>query len=113
MRKTRHTLLAALTFAAMGFTAAGTASASSYIHSTHSEKGYVIHPEHFKSDKTRTQMQAETAEFVKNGGTDRFRSSIYPPLESQDSTMTRKQVMDELKNESPAQRKARLEMMRG
>ena len=113
MRKTRNTLLASLAFAAMGLGAAGTTFASGYIHSTNSEKGYVVHPEHFKSDKTRAQVQAETAEFVKNGGTDSFRSSNYPPLESQASTMTRKQVMDELKNESPAQRKARLEMIRG
>ena len=114
MQKTRTPILLALSFAALSLTAANTAFASSYIHPSNSEKGYVAVPEHFKSDKTRAQVQAETIEFVKNGGTDSFRSSSYPPLDrSQASNKSRKQVMDEFLNESPEQRRARLAMYRG
>ena len=114
MQKTRTPILLALSFAALSLTAANTAFARSYIHPSNSEKGYVAVPEHFKSDKTRAQVQAEAAEFVKNGGPETFRSRNYPPLDTtQASTKTRQQVIDEFMNESPAQRKARLEMLRG
>ena len=95
MQKTRTPILLALSFAALSLTAANTAFASSYIHPSNSEKGYVAVPEHFKSDKTRAQVQAEAAEFVKNGGPVCFRSRNYPPLDTtQASTKTRQQVID-------------------
>ena len=90
------------------------ASADTYMHPANNERGVQVYPEHFKSDKTRAQVQAEAAEFVKNGGPETFRSRNYPPLDTtQASTKTRQQVIDEFMNESPAQRKARLEMLRG
>ena len=114
MQKTRTPILLSMTLAALSLTAMNTAFANSYIHSSNSEKGYVAFPEHFKSGKTRAQVQTEAAEFVKNGGTESFRSSNYPRLDtSQTSDKTRKQVIDEYMNESPQQRKARLDMYRG
>ena len=114
MQKNRTPILLSMALAALSLTTMNTAFANSYIHSSNSEKGYVVYPEHFKSDKTRAQVQAEAIEFVKNGGTDSFRSSSYPPLDrSQASNKSRKQVMDEFLNESPEQRRARLAMYRG
>ena len=42
----------------------GMASAAGYIHPANNEAGAVVHPEHFKSSKTRAQVTAE-AEAVK------------------------------------------------
>ena len=90
MQKTRTPILLSMTLAALSLATANTAFANSYIHSSNSEKGYVVYPEHFKSDKTRAQVQAEAAEFVKSGGTESFRSSNYPRLNtSQASDKTR------------------------
>ena len=114
MQKTRTSRLATMAIAAVCLTVANTAFASSYVHSSNSERGYVLYPEHFKSDRTRAQVQAEAAEFVKRGGTDSFRSQNYPALDAiQQSNKTREQVVNEWMNESPEQRKARLEWMRG
>ncbi|QNP50180.1 DUF4148 domain-containing protein [Diaphorobacter aerolatus] len=114
MQKTRTSILLSMAFAALSLTTMNSAFANSYIHSTNTEKGYVVYPEHFKSDKTRAQVQAEAVEFVKNGGTETFRSQNYPVKDtSHASNKTRKQVTDEFLNESPEQRKSRLEMYRG
>lgn len=51
MQKTRTPILLALSFAALSLTAANTAFASSYIHPSNSEKGYVAVPEHFKATR--------------------------------------------------------------
>lgn len=114
MQKSRTSILLSMTLAALSMTAMNAASANGYIHSTNTEKGYVVYPEHFKSDKTREQVQAEAAELVKNGGADSFRGNKYPRANSAEaSSKTRQQVIDELVNESPAQRKAREAMYRG
>lgn len=114
MQKTRTPIILSIAFSALALATMNTAFASSYIHSNNSEKGYVVYPEHFKSDRTRVQVQAETAEFVKNGGTQSFRSRSYPPLDTSSvSNKTRKEVIDEFANESAEQRKARMEMYRG
>lgn len=114
MQKTRTPILLAISFAALSITATSSAFASGYIHPTNSETGYVTVPEHFKSDKTRAQVQAEAAEFVKQGGSANFNGNNYPAQDqTQTSNKTRQQVIDEYMNESPAQRKARLEMLPG
>lgn len=114
MQKTRTPLIAVLSAAALSVTLANTAMASSYIHSDNSEKGYKTFPEHFQSDKTRAQVQAEAVEFLKNGGADTWRNNNYSAQEiSQSSTKTREQVQNEYLNESPEQRRARLELYRG
>ncbi len=117
MHTTRTPIILSMAFATLSLATVNTAFASSYIHPKNSETGYVVYPDHFRSDKTRAQVQAETAEFLKNGGTNVFRNSNYPLVDSspsqQSSNKTRQQVLDELLNETPEQRKARREMYRG
>ena len=59
-------------------------------------------------------MQAETAQALSKRGPKDFRGSNYPPMpDTSGSTKTRQQVIDEYTSETPAQRKARLQMFRG
>ncbi|GAB2461723.1 hypothetical protein GCM10027082_10850 [Comamonas humi] len=91
------------------------ASADTYMHPANNEKGVVVHPEAFKSDKTRAQVQAEAAAAARApGGASRFNGNAYPPEAPQaDAGKTRQQVIDELASETPQQRKQRLELLRG
>ncbi|MNV98413.1 hypothetical protein D3C71_1936650 [compost metagenome] len=112
-QKTRHPALAVLAMAAVFALSANTAQAAEYIHQTNTEKGYVTVPEHFKSNKTREQVQAEAAEYFKGGNADDMRRGIWPPrTKEQTSGITRQQVMDEYRNQTPEERKARAELYR-
>lgn len=114
MRTIRTSKFVALALAATSFVAAGGALANGYVHPENSEKGYKVVPEHFKSDKSRAQVQAEAADFVKKGGMDSFKSNNYSPAESSGaSSKTREQVQNEYLNETPEQRKDRMELYRG
>lgn len=73
MRKNRTSLIAAMSVFAAALLTGNAAFANSYIHQTTTEKGYVTYPEHFKSERTRAEVQAEAAAFVKQGGSDAFR----------------------------------------
>lgn len=84
----------------------GLASAA-YEHPANNEKGIVVHQEHFKSDKTREQVRAE-AEAAMRQGSLSYGESNYPrPASATASGKTRQQVIDEMRNESPADREAR------
>ncbi|WP_370680949.1 DUF4148 domain-containing protein [Comamonas sp. GB3 AK4-5] len=95
------------------FAAPGMAAAESYWHPTNNEAGAKAYPEHFKSSKTRAQVQAEAAAAAREGAS-RFNSSNYPaPVKSEGPGKTRQQVMDELTQETPAQRNARQQALAG
>lgn len=114
MQKNRTSFLGVLAIAAMSLLGGNVAFASSYIHSTNTEKGYVTYPDHFKSERSRADVQAEAAEFVKKGGSDAFRGGNYPARDvSPASTKTRAEVINELRNMSPAERKAMSDLYRG
>ncbi|ACM33657.1 MULTISPECIES: DUF4148 domain-containing protein [Comamonadaceae] len=86
----------------------GMASAE-YMHSANNETGVVVHPEHFKSEKTREQVRAE-AEAAMRQGRLSYGESNYPvgaEAAPATSSKTRQQVVDELRNENAAQREAR------
>jgi predicted SAM-dependent methyltransferase len=88
--------------------------ADEYIHQVPTEKGYVKYPEHFQSNKTRADVQSEASQAVKSGGSSRFSGNNFPANDNyQKSNRTRQDVINELKNETPAQRKERLELLRG
>ncbi len=101
---------AAAAVAALGLP--GLASAA-YEHPANNEQGIVVHPEHFKSDKTREQVRAE-AETAMQQGRLSYGESNYPlPMQATVSNKTRQQVTDELRNESPAEREARRQLYSG
>ncbi len=87
----------------------GMASAA-YEHPANNEKGVIVHPEHFKSEKTRAQVKAETEAAMRQGLLS-YGESNYP-IRTPDvsSGKTREQVINELLSESPAERSARLRL---
>ena len=87
----------------------GMASAA-YEHPANNEKGVIVHPEHFKSEKTRAQVKAE-AEAPMREGRLSYGESNYP-IRTPDAGpgKTREQVTNELRSESPAERDARLRL---
>lgn len=90
----------------------GIASAA-YEHATNNEAGVIVHPEHFKSEKTRAQVQAE-AEAATRQGRLSYGENNYPrPVPSTGSGKTREEVFNQLRNESPAERSARLNLYSG
>ena len=83
---------------------------AAYEHPANNEKGVIVHPEHFKSDKTRAQVKTE-AEAAMQQGRLSYGESNYP-IRTPDAGpgKTRQQVIKELLSESPAERDARLRL---
>ena len=106
-RLSLSSMIAAAAVAALGLP--GMASAA-YEHPANNEKGVIVHPEHFKSDKTRAQVKAE-AEAAMQQGRLSYGESNYP-IRTPDAGpgKTREQVTNELLSESPAEREARLRL---
>jgi hypothetical protein len=112
-RFTPATLIAGLA-ASAALLLPGVASAAGYMHPANNEAGVVVHPEHFQSSKTRAQVVAEAEAAVRQGGTSRFNASVYPAASPQTGAgKTRQEVINELLNETPAQREARQRAMGG
>jgi hypothetical protein len=42
-------------------------ASAAYEHPANNEKGVIVHPEHFKSEKTRAQVKAETEAAMRQG----------------------------------------------
>ena len=83
----------------------GMASAA-YEHPANNEKGVIVHPEHFKSEKTREQVIAEAKAAMQQGLLS-YGESNYPIRTPEaGSGKTREQVINELLSESPAERAA-------
>ena len=100
-------IAAAAAVAALGLP--GMASAA-YEHPANNEQGVIVHPEHFKSEKTREQVIAETKAAMQQGRLS-YGESNYP-IRTPDAGpgKTREQVIKELRSESPAERDARLRL---
>ena len=86
----------------------GMASAE-YTHSANNEIGVVVHPEHFKSEKTREQVRAETEAAMRQGRLSYGQSNFPRGAEAAPSTSskTRQQVINEMRSEPATQREAR------
>ena len=107
-RLSLSSMIAAAAAAALGLP--GMASAA-YEHPANNEKGVIVHPEHFKSEKTRAQVKAE-AEAAMRQGLLSYGESNYP-IRTPDAAgpgKTREQVINELRSESPEERDARLRL---
>ena len=106
-RLSLSSMIAAAAVAALGLP--GMASAA-YEHPANNEKGVIVHPEHFKSEKTREQVIAEAKAAMQQGLLS-YGESNYP-IRTPDAGpgKTREQVINELLSESPAERAARLRL---
>ena len=84
----------------------GMASAA-YEHPANNEKGIIVHQEHWKREKPREQVIAETKAAMQQGRLS-YGESNYP-IRTPDAGpgKTREQVINEMLNESPAERDAR------
>ncbi len=112
-RFTPATLIAGLA-ASAALLLPGMASAAGYIHPANNEAGAVVHPEHFMSSKTCAQVISDAEAPVPQRGTSRFNASVYPaPAPQTGAGKTRQEVINELINETPAQRDARQRAMGG
>ncbi|MCD2514633.1 DUF4148 domain-containing protein [Comamonas endophytica] len=84
----------------------GMASAA-YEHPANNEKGIIVHQEHWKSEKTREQVIAETKAAMQQGRLS-YGQSNYPFRTSEAGPgKTREQVINEMLNESSAERDTR------
>ncbi|EED67440.1 DUF4148 domain-containing protein [Comamonas testosteroni] len=112
MSKSRFFISSTLASAAAAIVLAlpGIASAG-YEHPANNERGVIVHPEHFVSQKTRAQVIAETETAMKQGRLSYGESNYPTQVPSVGSSKTRAEVINELLRESPSEREARLQSM--
>ena len=102
-----------LSIAAAAIAAPGLVSASSLYHPAGGEIGYTTHPEHMQSTKSRAEV-LQAVEIARKDGTLAILSRGAPlPIKNAGPAKTRQQVIDEMRNESPEQRRARMELTAG
>ena len=87
----------------------GMASAA-YEHPANNEQGVIVHPEHLKSEKTRGQVIAEAKAAMQQGLLSYGESNYPMPVPNVGPGKTRQQVINEMLNESPAERSERLRL---
>lgn len=89
------------------------ANASSIWHPAANEAGVTYQPEHFKSSKTRDDAAKEVAAARKDGTLSQGEHVVVQAAASSGPGKTRQQVVDEMRNASPQERRARMEMSAG
>ena len=104
---------AALPLVALAMTLPVVAQANSVYHPAPGEPGFTEHPDHWKSTKTRAQVMAELEAARKDGTLALMQRNAPLPMKATGPGKTRQQVIAELLNESPEQRRARAELLTG
>lgn len=89
------------------------AQANSLYHPANNERGYTEHPEHWVSTKTRAEVLAEVEAARKDGTLPLLMRGLPLPVKATGPAKTRQQVIDEMVNEPPAERSARLALQAG
>lgn len=82
-------------------------------HSDSGEAGCTYHPDDFKSTKTRTDVRTELEVARKDGTLALMQRGAPVPAQAAGPGKTRQQVLNETQNESPAARRARMELHSG
>lgn len=104
---------AALPFVALALTLPVMAQANSLYHPASGEAGFTEHLDHLKSTKTRAQVMAELEAARKDGTLALMQRNAPLPVKATGPGKTRQQVIAEMLNESPEQRRARAELLTG
>ncbi len=91
----------------------GLAQATSIYHPAPGEVGYTYQPDHFKSTKSRADVIAEIEAARKDGTLALMQRGAPLPIKNAGPAKTRQQVIDEMRSESPEQRRTRLELTTG
>lgn len=104
---------AMLSVIAAAITVPGLSFANSVWHPASGEAGFTYHPDHLKNTKTRADVQAEVEAARKDGTLALMQRNVPVPAKAVGPGKTRRQVLDEVQNESPAARRARMELQTG
>lgn len=104
---------AALPLVALALTLPVVAQANSLYHPAQGEVGFTEHLDHLKSTKTRAEVMAELEAARKNGTLALMQRNAPLPMKATGPGMSRQQVVAELLNESPEQRRLRMELQTG
>ncbi len=100
-----------LPFVAAALAMPALAQASAEWHPTLRGAGYTYHPDHFQSTKTRAQVMADVDAVRKDGTLASIGHNLPLPLASTGSVKSRQEVVDEMRSESPAEHRARMELL--
>lgn len=110
----RFDKFALVTVAAISALALPTLSqATSIYHAAGGEAGFTYHPDHATNGKARTEVLAELETARKDGTLALIQRGAPLPIKNAGPAKTRQQVIDEMRNESPEQRRARMELTAG
>ena len=87
--------------------------ANSIYHAAAGEPGFTFHPDHAKNAKSRAEVIAELDAARKDGSLALIQRAAPLPIKNAGSAKTRQQVIDEMRNESPEERRMRMELAIG
>ena len=104
---------AALPLVALALTLPVMAQANSLYHPAQGEVGFTEHLDHWKSTKTRAQVMAEVEAARQDGTLALLQRGEPLPMKATGPGKTRQQVIGEMLNESPEQRRLRMEFQTG
>lgn len=104
---------AGLPFVALALSLPLMAQANSLYHPAQNNAGYTKHPDHWQSTKTRAEVLAEVEAARKDGTLALMQRNAPLPMKATGPGKTRQQVIDEMRNESPEQRRMRMELHSG
>ena len=91
----------------------GLSQATSVYHAASGEAGFTYHPEHAVNGKSRAEVLVELEAARKDGTLALIQRGAPLPVKNVGPARTRQQVIDEMRNESPEQRRGRLELTSG
>lgn len=91
----------------------GLSQAYSIHHAASGEVGVTYHPDHAEDAKSRADVLAETEAARKDGTLALMQRGAPLPITNAGPAKTRQQVIDEMRRESPEQRRARMELITG
>lgn len=87
--------------------------ATSIYHPAGGEVGFSYHPDHATNGKSRAEVIAELDAARKDGTLALMQRGAPVPIKIAGTAKTRQQVIDEMRSESPEQRRLRLELSAG
>ncbi len=91
----------------------GLSQATSVYHAASGEAGSTYHPDHAVNGKSRAEVLAELEGARRDGTLALLQRGAPLPAKIAGPAKTRQQVIDELRSESPEERRARLEQTTG
>ncbi len=88
----------------------GLSQASSAYHAANGEVGYTYQPDHARSDKSRAEVLVKLEAARKDGSLALLLRGAPLPIKNAGPALTRQQVIDDMRSESPEQRRLRMEL---